>query len=74
MNKTKLFTIFQYIIELFLIGYSGYRGTYLLIKYIKEDKTSNLVGSIIFYVILVLSLVELIFLIKKTIYKKQFEK
>lgn len=72
MNKVKIFTICQYIIEIVLILYSGYRGTHYLIKYIDTSKTNNLVFSIIFYLILLVSLVELILLIKKTIYKSKF--
>lgn len=72
LNKVKAFTIFQYVVEAILILYSGYRGTHYLIKYIDNSKTSNLVYCIIFYVILVVSLIEIIFLIKKSIYKSKF--
>ncbi len=72
MNKRKMYIIFEYIITVVILVYTVVFGSVLLKDYIKDSQTSDLVGTIIHYIIAVLSIVSIIFMIKKSIYRSKF--
>ncbi|MGM9971678.1 MAG: hypothetical protein ACI35W_04655 [Anaeroplasmataceae bacterium] len=74
MNKVKLFTILKYLIVIVILLFSIIRGSILLYDYISMDNNKYLVGAIIYFVIMLISIVPLVMLIRKSIYKSKFHK
>lgn len=72
MNKVKLWTILKYVLVCVIIIYSTIKGSLYLKDYLNSDSIRDLISSITFYVVTLISVVALIFLIKKSLYKRKF--
>lgn len=72
MNKTKLFTILKYIVVIGIMTYSLIRSILLIVNLIDSYTLTNLIGLIIYAIILLVSIIALVLLVKKSLYKAKF--
>ena len=70
--KDKIWTILRYVIVAIIMGYGLYNVIYYAYKLTKGYETAYVLGVCVYSLVIIASIVCLIFLIKRDIYRSRF--